>query len=70
MAYVASFGGFAVETSILTQARALREKLREDGQKFDVRALLYTKHKPKPTLRPGCCARSCARMSNALTCGP
>lgn len=42
VAYVASFGGFAVETSILTQARALREKLREDGQRFDVRALICT----------------------------
>ena len=39
LAYVSSFGGFAVETSILAQARALREKLREDGQRFDVRAL-------------------------------
>ena len=71
VAYVASFGGFAVETSILTQARALREKLREDGQRFDVRALICTnsnlKINPNLNLNPGPgTAREAARGRAAL----
>ncbi|KAK9845803.1 hypothetical protein WJX81_002827 [Elliptochloris bilobata] len=35
LTYVASFGGFGVESNIIAQAKALRDKLRADGQRFD-----------------------------------
>jgi len=39
--YVASFDGFGVESNILAQAKALRDKLHEDGRRFDVRSYCY-----------------------------
>ena len=39
--YVASFDGFGVESNILAQAKALRDKLHEDGRRFDVRYYIH-----------------------------